>query len=48
MKLEVMEFQKGTFWYELSMQVNAPKHRTVVQRRYTQTNTVARSAVMAK
>ncbi|MBQ2369361.1 MAG: hypothetical protein II301_04495 [Peptococcaceae bacterium] len=48
MKLEVMEFQKGTFWYELSMQVNAPKHRTGVQRRYTQTNTVARSAVMAK
>ena len=48
MKLEVMDFQKGTFWYELSQQVNAPKHRTAMQRRCVATNTVARSAVLAK
>ena len=48
MKLEVMDFRKGTFWYELSQQVNAPKYRTAVQRRYTPANTVTTSAAMAK
>ena len=48
MKLEVMDFQKGTFWYELSRQVNAPKYRTAAQRRYTSANSVPTSAVMAK
>lgn len=44
MKLEVMDFQKGSFWYELNMQVNAPKQRTV-QRRYVSANTAARTAM---
>ncbi len=48
MKLEVMQFQKGTFWYELNQQVNAPKYRTAVQRRYTPANTAVRSAVLVK
>ena len=47
MKLEVMDFQKGTFWYEVNQQVNAPKYRTAVQRRYT-SNTMPRSAAMVK
>ena len=48
MKLEVMDFRKGTFWYELNAQVNAPKHRAAVQRRYAPSNPVANSAVLAK
>lgn len=46
MKLEVMDFQKGSFWYELNQQVNAPKQRKAVQRRYASANTVARNAVL--
>ncbi len=46
MKLEVMDFQKGSFWYELNQQVNAPKQRKAVQRRYVSTNTVAGNAVL--
>ena len=48
MKLDVMDFQKGTFWYELSQQVNAPKYRTAAQRCYTPAGTVARTAAMVK
>lgn len=46
MKLEVMDFQKGSFWYELNQQVNAPKQRKAVQRRYAPANTVVRNAVL--
>lgn len=44
MKLEVMDFQEGSFWYELNLQVNAPKQRTVVRRTYAQ-NTMAAKGV---
>jgi len=47
MKLEVMDFQEGSFWYELNLQVNAPKQRRAVQRRYVSGNT-AGNVVLAK
>ena len=45
MKLEVMDFQEGSFWYELNLQVNAPKQRTAVRRTYTQ-NTLGAKGTM--
>mgnify|MGYP003307653871 CR=1 FL=1 len=48
MKLEVMDFQEGSFWYAVNLQVNAPKQRSTAQRAYTQHNTAARTGMMAK
>lgn len=48
MKLEVMEFQKGSFWYEVNMQVNAPKQRAVVVRNRNYAGNAVRTPALAK
>ncbi len=48
MKLEVMDFQEGSFWYALNQQVNAPKSRSVVVRNHRNTNTTVRRSALAK
>lgn len=48
MKLEVMDFQEGSFWYELNQQVNAPKQRRAVQRSYSTGHIVSGHTALAK
>lgn len=48
MKLEVMDFREGSFWYALNQQVNAPKRSTAVARNRRVAPTTVRKSALAK